>query len=376
MATADIALAPSSNNTPRRTVPLLDVVRELDPLRDELLAAVARVIDTGRFVMGDECEMLEKALAERCQVRHAVGCASGSDALLLALMALGIGPGDEVILPSFTFFATASAVTRVGATPIFADISPETFLLDTDATAALITERTRAILPVHLFGQCAPLSSLKQLAAEHGVPVVEDCAQSSDACSWGQPAGSVGAVGCFSVYPTKNLGGCGDGGLVTTNDTDLAARLRLLRAHGMQPRYVHHEVGINSRLDTLQAALLLVKLPYLDGWNRARRENARRYDELLQQASLEAHVRRPRVADHSDSVWNQYTVRVLHGRRDGLRQFLAQSGIGTEVYYPLPLHQQPCFAHLAPPPRPLPHTEQAAAEVLSLPIFPALTAEE
>ena len=360
----------SAGSTP---VPMLDVNRQNEPLRDELLAAVAGVCDSGAFLHGPANRDLEAALADYCGAGHAVGCASGSDALLLALMALDIGPGDEVIVPSFTFFATASAVWRVGARPVFADICPDTFNIDPADVAARITPRTKAIIPVHLFGQCAEMWAINQLAAEHKLHVIEDAAQAIGATDGQRRVGALGTIGAFSFYPTKNLGGCGDGGLMTTNDAKLAERLRILRDHGAHPRYYHHEVGINSRLDAIQAAMLLVKLPHLDDWAAARERHAERYNEAFARTPG---ITTPQVAGGVTTVWNQYTIRVPSGRRDALRDHLTERKIGCAIYYPVPLHLQKCFASLGGQPADLPHTEQAANEVVSLPVYPELKRSE
>jgi dTDP-4-amino-4,6-dideoxygalactose transaminase len=361
---------------PAPPVPLLDVNRATAELRDELLAAVAGVIDSGRFLFGPDVQQLERSIAELCGVEHAIACASGSDALLLALMALEIGAGDEVLLPSFTFFATASAVSRVGARPVFVDIDPRTFNIDPQRIADAITPRTKAIIPVHLFGQCAEMDAIGEIAQRRRLFVIEDAAQAIGAKYWGRPACSLGAVGCLSFYPTKNLGGFGDGGMLTTQDADLAQRLRLYAAHGMHPRYYHKVIGINSRLDTMQAAVLNVKLKRLGQWSARRAANARRYDELLRSAGLDGQVALPRAEPHCEHVWNQYTIRIRGGRRDAVKASLAAAGVGTEIYYPVPLHLQECYRSLGGRPGSLPHTERAAAEVLSLPIFPELTADE
>ncbi|MCR4414118.1 MAG: DegT/DnrJ/EryC1/StrS family aminotransferase [Thermoguttaceae bacterium] len=366
--------ASDSSNT--QGVPLLDLKRQLGPLRAEIAAALARVCDSAAFCLGPEVQELERNLAAYCQVKHAIGCASGSDALLLALMALDLGPGDEVILPSFTFFATASAVTRLGARPVFADIDPVTFNVDPGEIERLIGPATRAILPVHLFGQCADMDAILRIARDAHVPVIEDAAQAIGAEYDGHRAGSMGEVGCLSFYPTKNLGGAGDGGMLTTNDDRLAEKLRLLRVHGMHPRYYHKMVGINSRLDSFQAAVLNVKFPYLDQWTALREANARRYSEMFVAAGLERTVGLPAVGPWRRHVWNQYVIRVPDGRRDALRQFLAEAHIGSEVYYPLGLHAQECFRYLGYDEGDLPETDLAAKEVLALPIFPELTADE
>ncbi len=362
--------APS--RVPVDSVPLLDMNRQHAPLRDEIRAAIDHVCDSGRFILGPDCERLEQSLAEYCGVKHAIACASGSDALLLALMALEIGPGDEVILPSYTFFATAGAVWRLGAMPVFVDIDPESYNLDPKLTASRLTRATKAIMPVHLFGQCADMEPLRQMATRHNIPLIEDAAQAIGAEYKGRRAGSIGAVGCFSFYPTKNLGGFGDGGLMTTNTDALAHRLRLLRTHGMEPRYHHQIVGINSRLDTLQAAVLNVKLPRLEGWADRRRANAELYHQMFQESGLSRVLTLPRCLPERRHVWNQYIIRVPNGRRDALRQYLAQAKVGTEIYYPISLHQQECFRALGYGEGSLPESERAAKETLALPIFPEL----
>ena len=357
-------------------VPLLDINRENRLVRDEIQQAMARVCDQGCFLHGDEVRKLEAALAARCGVPHAVSCASGADALLLALMAHEIGPGDEVILPSFTFFATAGAVWRLGARPIFVDIDPVTYNLSPALVEAAITSRTRAVIPVHLFGRCAEMQAIVEIAQRHQILVVEDAAQAIAAAHRDRAAGAWGDIGCFSFYPTKNLGGFGDGGMLTVGDETTAERLRLLAAHGMQPRYYHSHVGINSRLDTLQAAVLNVKEGQLDRLTDRRRANAARYREWLATAVDATQLVLPEEDADGFHVWNQFTIRVPGGRRDALRSFLQERRIGTEVYYPVPLHQQVCFADLGYGPGSLPHTENAAAEVLSLPVFPELSEAE
>jgi len=338
--------------------------------------AVERVLQSGRFVLGPDCEQLERGLAGYCQTAEAVACASGSDALLLALMALGVGAGDEVLLPSYTFFATASAVTRLGARPVFVDIDPRDYNMSPEHLESLITPASKALIPVHLFGQCADMRAIGAVATRHGLAMVEDAAQAIGAEFAGRRAGSMGHIGCISFYPTKNLGGMGDGGMLTTNQPDVADKLRLLRAHGMQPRYHHKVVGINSRLDTLQAAVLNVKLPHLDRWTGERQVNAQRYAELFAASGLEGVLKLPRVAPARRHAWNQYVVRVPDGRRDALREHLTSARIGTEIYYPVPLHLQECFRPLGYAPGSLPESERAAAETLALPIFPELTLAE
>jgi dTDP-4-amino-4,6-dideoxygalactose transaminase len=361
--------------TPSPGVPLLDVARGHLPIREEIAAAIARVCDSGRFVLGPDCEQLEKNLAKYCGAAHAVACASGSDALLLALMACGVGADDEVLMPSYTFFATASAAWRLGARPVFVDIEPSSFNIDARRIEAHITPRTKAILPVHLFGRLADMEAIGAIAKRHNLFVIEDACQAVGAELSGRRAGSFGHIGCFSFYPTKNLGGFGDGGLLTTSDAALADRLQLLRGHGMRPRYYHQEVGINSRLDTLQAAVLNVKLAHLDAWTAARQSNAERYGRLFAERGLDRVLSLP-AAGPGRHVWNQYVVRASDGRRDALRAFLAERKIGTEIYYPVPLHMQQCFADLRYREGSLPESERAAAETLALPIFPELTAAE
>jgi dTDP-4-amino-4,6-dideoxygalactose transaminase len=355
---------------------LLDVSRANDPLRGEILEALGRVVDSGRFLFGPDVAQLETSIAARCGARHAIACASGSDALLLSLMALGIEEGDEVIVPSFTFFATASAVWRLRAKVVFVDIDPQSFNMDPQQFAAAITPRTKAVIPVHLFGQCADMEAICRMARARHLRVIEDAAQSIDAACHGRPAGAWGDITCISFYPTKNLGGCGDGGMLATSDSELEQKLRLLAAHGMQPRYYHKVVGINSRLDSLQAAALNVKLRWLDQWTSARQANAARYEELFRDAGLQHTLVLPRALPGYRHVWNQYTIRVPAGRRDALREYLTQNRVGTEIYYPHPLHLQECFAALGYHRGSLPETERASAEVLSLPIFPGLTMDE
>lgn len=355
-------------------VPMLDVNRQNAPLLDDIQSAIAEVSRSGAFVHGPACQEFEAAMAEYCGTQHAVGCASGSDALLLALMALGIGPGDEVIVPSFTFFATAGAVWRLGARPVFVEILPDTLNIDPADVASKLTGATKAIIPVHLFGQCADMDALAACAGD--VPIIEDAAQAIGAEYRGRRAGSLGRIGCFSFYPTKNLGAFGDAGMITTDDARLAEQLCRLRDHGQHPRYHHSLVGVNSRLDAIQAAVLKTKLPHLDAWATGRAANAKRYEQEFARVGLDAEIGVPQVAPDCESVWNQYTVRVPGGQRDALQQQLAHRQIGTAIYYPIPLHLQDCFAELGYQPGSLPVTEQAAQEVLSLPIFAELTAAE
>jgi dTDP-4-amino-4,6-dideoxygalactose transaminase len=356
---------------------MLDVNRENKKMEAELEAAMAEVTRSGAFVHGPACAKFEAAMAKYCGAEHGIGCASGSDALLLVLLALGIGPGDEVIVPSFTFFATASAVWRLGAKPVFADIVPETFNLDPADVVYKITSDTKAIIPVHLFGQCAAMGEIQQIAdAARGIPIIEDACQAIGAEYKGERAGSMGLASCFSYYPTKNLGGFGDGGLITTNDAELAAKLRVLCNHGMEPRYYHHFVGLNSRLDTLQAAVLNVKLPKLDEWCAARERHALRYATEFARLGVGDSIVAPTATKGCRHVWNQYTVRVKNGRRDALQKHLADKKIGSAIYYPVPLHLQKCFGSLGYEPGSLRKTEQACREVLSLPVYPELTAAE
>ncbi|QDT01294.1 DegT/DnrJ/EryC1/StrS family aminotransferase [Adhaeretor mobilis] len=369
----------SATTTSNQPVPMLDVNRQNQPLQAEVDAALAEVTRSGAFVHGPACGDLETAIAGYCGSKYAIGCASGSDALLLALMALEIGPGDEVILPSFTFFATAGAVWRLGATPVFADILPDTFNLDPAEVAKKITSATKAVLPVHLFGQCAEMDALSEACGD--IPIIEDAAQAIGADYHGKRAGSLGQIGCFSFYPTKNLGGFGDGGMLTTDDEQIADKLRVLRDHGQRPRYHHSLVGVNSRLDTLQAAVLGVKLPRLDDWAASRQRHADHYvnefDRLgFNQQSFGASLTLPVESPGCTSVWNQFTVRVPGGRRDALQSFLQEREIGSAIYYPVPLHRQKCFLNLGYAEGSLPVTEQAAEEVLSLPVFPELTRRE
>ncbi|MCL4159475.1 UNVERIFIED_CONTAM: hypothetical protein GTU68_028005, partial [Idotea baltica] len=319
-------------------VPLLDINRDNAPHQDEFVEALAKVVESGRFLFGPDVVELEREVAGYSQVENAVGCASGSDALLLALMALNIGPGDEVIVPSFTFFASVSCITRLGATPVFVDIRPDTFNVDVDKIAEAITPNTKAIIPVHLFGQCAEIDRICQIACENDIPVVEDAAQAIGAAYHSRPAGSWGAVGCFSFYPTKNLGGMGDGGMMTSYDAAMADRLRLFAGHGMRPRYYHQVVGINSRLDTFQAAVLRVKLRDLPNAVEKRSDIAARYSRLLSDANLvgDDQLTMPHQDPNAFHVWNQFAIRVAGGRRDDLRAHLSERGVGSEIYYPVP----------------------------------------
>jgi dTDP-4-amino-4,6-dideoxygalactose transaminase len=375
--TTTLAAAKTNTTAKNNRVPMLDVTRENTRLGEEIVEAMAEVCRSGAFVHGPACGKLEKAVAEYCGVEHAIGCASGSDALLLPLIALGIGPGDEVIVPSFTFFATAGAVWRLGATPVFVDIDAKTFNLDPGQVLGKLTKATKAIIPVHLFGQCVAMDEIRAIAsAARNVPIIEDACQAIGAEHKGKRAGSLGTCGALSFYPTKNLGGFGDGGMITTNDGELAGKLRVLRDHGQQPRYYHHFVGINSRLDALQAAVLGVKLPHLDQWSEQRAEHAARYATEFTKRGLGREIVAPVVDKNCSHVWNQYTIRVTGGRRDALQKHLADRKIGSAIYYPVPLHLQACFASLDYREGSLPKTEQACREVLSLPVYPELSAAE
>ena len=376
MGAASENTSADTNPAGQVAVPLLDLQLHHAPLRDEIIAALAAVYDSGQFVLGPDCQRLEEQMAAYCQTRHAIGCASGSDALLLALMAYDVGRDEEVIMPSYTFFATASAAWRLGAKPVFVDILPDTYNIDPSLIEAAITPRTKAILPVHLYGQSARMDSILQVATAHGVPVIEDAAQAVGAELAGKRAGSMGQIGCFSFYPTKNLGACGDAGMLTTNCDELADSLRQLRVHGEQTRYHHDRVGINSRLDSLQAATLNAKMPHLDRWTSMREANAWRYTQLFDSCGLADTIGLPSVAADRRHVWNQYVIRVPGESRDALREFLASHQIGTQVYYPVPLHLQKCFAPLGYSPGDLPVSEQAARETVALPIYPELTAEQ
>ena len=368
---------PSSDSTGfLPNVPLLAIDRQNGPLREQFRQVMDDVCDSGRFVLGPDVTALEEELSEILDVPHVIGCASGSDSLLLALMAINIQPGEEVILPSYTFFATASAVTRLGGIPIFADIDPSTFLIDPDDLRRRITSRTRAIIPVHLFGQTVDMDAILPIAEQAGVPIIEDAAQSVLSTWHGKCSGGLGDIGCFSFYPTKNLGGFGDGGFLTTTRDDLAESLRKLRVHGMEPRYYHDVVGINSRLDSLQAAVLRIKLPLLDDWTNQRAQNAIRYTEMFNHCELHDAITSPKIDTRGRHVWNQYVIRVADGKRDALREHLTASGVGTEIYYPVPLHLQKCFDNFGWKMGDLPITEYAAKETLALPIFAELTPAE
>jgi dTDP-4-amino-4,6-dideoxygalactose transaminase len=335
--------------------------------------AVTEVVESQYFVLGPEVAGLEKEVADFCGAAHGVGCASGSDALLLPLLAWGVGPGDEVVTTPYTFFATGGAVWRTGAKPVFVDIEPDTYNIDPAQLESAVTPRTRAVIPVHLYGQTADMDPIRDVARRHGLAVLEDAAQAIGAGYHGRRAGALGDAAAFSFYPSKNLGAFGDAGLVTTDDLALARSVTRLRVHGMEPKYHHHEVGFNSRLDALQAAVLRVKLRHLDAWTEARRAAAARYAALFDEARLGGLVTLPVERPGYRHVYNQYVVRVPAAARDGLREHLAARRVGTEVYYPIPLHQQVCFASLGYRPGDFPCSEAAARETIALPMYPELT---
>ena len=359
-------------------VPLLDLTRQYEPIAEELMAAIRQVVEPQRFILGPVVDRFEAEMEAFLPVEHAVGCASGTDAILLALRALDVAPGDEVVTSPFTFFATAGAIHNVGARPVFADILPGSFNLDPAAAEAALGERTRALMPVHLFGQMADMAAFRSLADRAGVALIEDAAQSigarqrTPAGEW-ITAGTLGDACAFSFFPTKNLGAFGDAGMIATPHAATAERLKKLRVHGGRQMYHHEEVGYNSRLDALQAAVLSVKLPHLPHWSEGRRRNARYYDEAL--AGLDGIVVPP-VDAGNESIFNQYTIRVPGGKRDALAEFLKERGVGSGVYYPVPLHLQECFGHLGYREGDFPESERACREVLSLPVFPELTEAE
>lgn len=367
-----------SDSPARATVPQFDLSGQYPSIRDEAEDAVLRVLASGRFILGPEVEALEREIAEYCGCAHAVGMSSGTDALLAAMMALGIGHGDEVITTPFTFFATAGCIHRLGARPVFVDIEPGSFNIDPERIAAALTPKTRAILPVHLFGQIAAMDEICEIACRNELPVIEDAAQAIGAELRGRRAGSLGLLGCFSFYPTKNLGAAGDAGIVTTNDPGLAEALRRIRNHGMEPRYYHADVGGNFRLDAVQAAVLRVKLRHLEAWQQARRGTAALYRKRFAEAGLarespgagDGIVLPPELPDRRH-VYHQFVIRAP--RRDALRAHLAARGIGSEIYYPLALHEQECFRPLGHKKGDFPEAERAAAESLALPMFPELT---
>jgi len=357
-----------------RLRPFVDLEAQFRLVRDEILGSVVHILEKQQFILGPEVEAFENEMAAWNSSRAAVACASGSDALLLALMALEIGPGDEVITTPFTFVATAGSIARIGATPVFVDINPDTFNVDAAKVESAITSRTRAILPVHLFGCPTDLAPMLACAEAHSIPLIEDAAQAVGARYRDKRVGSIGTLGCFSFYPTKNLGCAGDGGLVTTNDENLADRLRVLHTHGSRKRYSYELLGINSRLDALQAAILRVKLRHLNNWTDARRRNADRYVALFSQFGLDNCIRLPKVPDYAFHVYNQFTIRCTN--RDALQAHLTSAGVPTEIYYPSPLHLQPAFSYLGNRIGDYPESERACREVLSLPSYPELPSEQ
>jgi len=356
----------------KTAVPLLDLQAQYRPIRDDLLAAITRVCDSQRFIMGAEVEALERELAEYLQIPEAIAVSSGTDALLAGMMALGIGPGDEVITSTYSFFATAGCISRLGARPVLVDIDPATYNIDPGAVRAVLSARTKAVIPVHLYGLCADMDPLLSMAAAAGIPVIEDAAQAVGATYKGRRAGSMGIMGCFSFFPSKNLGAFGDGGLITTTDSRLAHEIRLLRNHGAEPKYFHKRIGGNFRLDAIQAAVLRVKLPHLPRWTAMRRENADRYVRLFADAGLADRITLPAAAPGYFHIYNQFVVRVPD--RDRVRAHLAEQGIATEIYYPVPFHLQECFAHLGHSRGDFPEAERAADSTLALPIYGELTA--
>jgi dTDP-4-amino-4,6-dideoxygalactose transaminase len=355
-------------------VPLLDLQAQYRPLREEILAAITRVSDSQRFILGPEVEELERELAEWMGVRRTIGVSSGTDAVLVALMACGIGPGDEVVTSTYSFFATAGCIARVGAVPVLVDIDPTTYNLNPAAVRDALTPRTRAIVPVHLFGLMADMDPILQTARKAGLAVIEDAAQAIGSRSNGAMAGTLGAVGCFSFFPSKNLAAFGDGGFVSTTDDGLANRLKLLRNHGAEPKYFHKIIGGNFRLDALQAAVLRVKLPHLARWTEARRKNAILYQRLFAEVGLSEQVRVPFEPAGSYHIFNQFVIQVRE--RDELREYLRARDIGTEIYYPVPFHLQECFAHLGYRRGAFPVAEAAARETLALPIYGELTSSQ
>lgn len=352
-------------------IPLLDLKAQYQTIRSEVLAIIETVCDEQAFILGPRVTELERSLAKYVGTAQSVGVASGSDALLLSLMAVGVEAGDEVITVPFTFFATTGAISRLGAKPIFVDICADTFNLDAAKIEQVITPHTKAIIPVHLFGQCAEMETITAVATRHRLAVIEDACQAIGAKRHGIMAGAMGETGCFSFFPSKNLGGFGDGGLITTNDGKLHDRMAMLRVHGSHVRYLHELIGINSRLDALQAAILQIKLKYLDQWAQGRRRNAVRYEQLFTDAKLPDRVALPITAKGNEHVFNQYTVRVQ--KRDELRAYLKDRGVGTEIYYPVPMHLQACYRNLGYHQGSFPISERAAEEVLSLPIYAELT---
>ena len=352
------------------SVPLLDLPAQYREIETELEKEVIEILRSGRYIKGPKVVKLEEELASYCEVEHAISCASGTDAILLALMAVGVGRGDEVITTPYTFFATAGSISRLGARPVFVDIDPVTYNINPAGIESKITDKTKAIIPVHLYGQCVDMDPIMELANRNNIPVIEDAAQAIGARYKGRLAGTMGAIGCFSFFPSKNLGCCGDAGFMTTNDVGLAEGLSILREHGAKPKYYHKVIGINSRLDALQAGIILVKLPHLEKWHEGRRKNAAFYNEHL----ADLPVILPRISDDCVSVYNQYVIRT--DRRDGLREHLTELGIGNEIYYPVSLHLQECYRELGYTEGDMPEAEKAARETVAIPIYPQLTEEQ
>ena len=357
-------------------VPLCDLQTQYREIQAQIEDAVCRVLRSGQMILGPEVQALEEECAAYCGIGHAIGCASGSDALSLALQALGVSPDDEVILPPFTFFATAGMVCRIGARPVFADIDPVTFNIDPAQVESKVSWKTRAIIAVHLYGQCADMEPLRDMAQCHGLPIVEDAAQAFGAEYHGKRAGALGNIGCFSFYPSKNLGAYGDAGMAVTDDPDCAARMRCLRVHGMEPKYYHKHIGWNARLDAVQAAILRVKLTHVARWTEQRGTVARRYDSLIEDYHLGHFLKRPVAHAKGRHVFHQYVVRVAQGQRDALMHHLKVEKIGCEVYYPVPLHLQECLGYLGYAPGDFPASEEASRSVLALPMYPELTMEQ
>ncbi len=369
-------VAPSSSQVRTVPVPLLDLKAQFAPIREEIISAVTAVLESQQFILGPVVAECEARIAEYCGCRYGVGVSSGTDALLLALMAERIGPGDEVITTPYTFFATAGSIARVGAKPVFVDILPDTFNIDPTQIEAKITSATKAIIPVHLYGQCADMDAITEIARRHSLVVIEDAAQAIGAEYRGRRAGSMGKYGCFSFFPSKNLGCAGDGGMVTCCDSETAELLQVLRVHGSKPKYYHSLIGGNFRFDAIQAAVINAKLPHLDRWSEMRQANAARYRRLFAEAGLvgEGRLRLPVEAPDRRHIYNQFVVRA--SRRDELVAFLRQRNIGVEIYYPVPLHLQECFAYLGHQPGDFPASEAAARETLALPIYPELSDEQ
>ena len=359
-------------------VPLLDLKAQYATIKDEIKAAIDEVLESQYFILGPKVQQFEEEIAKYCNVQHAVGVASGSDALLLALMAIDVGYGDEVITTPYTFFATAGSISRLGAKPVFVDIDPKTYNINPELIEGKITDKAKAIIPVHLYGQCAEMDPILEIGKKYNLCIIEDAAQAISAEYKGRKAGSMGDMGCLSFFPSKNLGGYGDGGMVITNNAELAEKIRVLRAHGAKPKYYHSLIGLNSRLDALQAAVLSVKLKYLDGWSKARHQNAENYNHLFSDTGVvtpyvEPH-NYPEGAKRSFHIYNQYIIRV--SKRDELQAFLKERNIGTAIYYPVSLHLQECYADLGYREGDFPESEKAAQETLALPIYSELTKEQ